>query len=85
MDQLFASGRAVDIVLAVIALEFIVLLARARDRRAAAVTLFFALAPGALILMALRAALTGEAWPVIAGWLLASFPVHMGDLLRRRL
>ena len=85
MEKLFADGHAVDIVLAVIALEFVVLVARARARPAAALDLFLALAPGACILLALRAALTGQGWPVIALWLLASFPIHIGDLLRRRL
>ncbi|MDX2235692.1 MAG: hypothetical protein NW200_14430 [Hyphomonadaceae bacterium] len=87
MSAWFAGGGPIDLVLAIIALEFVVLLARAapggRGRRA--VDLGLALAPGACILMALRAALTGEAWGVVAFWLAASFPVHVADLLRRRL
>ena len=42
------------------------------------------LLPGALMLLALRAALTGMAWPWIALALMASFPAHLADLVRRR-
>ena len=41
------------------------------------------LLPGALMLLALRAALTGAGWPWIALALAASFPVHLADLARR--
>ncbi|MEG3177861.1 hypothetical protein U1872_16595 [Sphingomonas sp. RB3P16] len=47
-------------------------------------TAALALLPGALILLALRAALTGMAWPWIATALAASFPAHLADLARRR-
>jgi hypothetical protein len=79
------SGRAVDIVLLVIAIEFIVLVSLRRGRRKrAAADLFFALAPGALLLLALRAALVGADWPWIALLIAASFPFHLIDLMRRR-
>lgn len=42
------------------------------------------LAPGALMIVALRAALTGREWPWIALPLLLSFPVHLADLARRQ-
>jgi len=42
------------------------------------------LLPGALMLLALRAAVTGLAWPWIALALAASFPPHLADLARRR-
>ncbi|MET3827605.1 MULTISPECIES: hypothetical protein [Sphingomonas] len=42
------------------------------------------LLPGAMMLLALRAALTGLAWPWIALALAASFPAHLADLARRR-
>ncbi len=81
MTALFASGHAVDIVLAVLVAEALVLLARRRD--AAGVVL--ALLPGGLILLALRAALIGAAWPWIALPLAASLPVHLLDVRRRGL
>ena len=40
------------------------------------------LGPGALMVVGLRAALAGSAWPVVALPLLLSFPVHLADLLR---
>jgi hypothetical protein len=47
--------------------------------RAAALRLL----PGALMLLALRAALLGLCWPWIALALAASFPAHLADLRRR--
>lgn len=41
------------------------------------------LLPGALMLVAVRNALTGEAWPLIALPLLLSFPAHLADLRQR--
>jgi hypothetical protein len=83
MSDLFASGGAVDIVLLVIAAEFVVLTWRGADKRAAAVEAFFALGAGACLLLALRAALVGAPWFEIALWVTASFPIHLGDLARR--
>lgn len=42
------------------------------------------LLPGALMLLALRAALTGSGWPWVAAALTLSFPAHLADLVRRR-
>lgn len=74
---LFASGRAVDIVLLVLVLEGLWLVVRRRT------DVLPALIPGALILLAVRAALTGSAWWVVAGWLALSLPAHLYDLRRR--
>ena len=79
MGWLFASGHAVDIVLAVIAVE-LVWLVRSGWRPSSAV---LRLAPGALMLAALRSALTGADWYWIALPLALSFPVHLADLARR--
>lgn len=80
MTWLFASGHAVDIVLAVIFVELIWLIARGAD----AAGIILRLGPGALMLLALRAALTGLDWRWIAVPLLLSFPVHLADLARTR-
>jgi hypothetical protein len=83
LNALFASGHAVDIVLAVVALEMclgVVVLARHRAK----LDLLFALAPGFLLLLALRAALTGAGAVWVAVFLTASFPIHLIDLARRR-
>ncbi len=79
MTWLFDSGHAVDIVLAVIVLEFAWLVG-AREWRPLDAAL--RLLPGALILLALRFALTGSDWRWIALFLLASLPVHLADLKR---
>ena len=81
MARLFASGHAVDIVLAVIAIELVWLTWRSNWRLADAA---LRLAPGALMLIALRGALTGLDWRWIALPLALSFPVHLADLARRR-
>ncbi len=86
--QLISSGHAVDLVLAVIAAEFALLYwrrAAVSNRVSLAVDLFCALAPGACLLLALRAALTGADWVWVAVFLALSFPIHLTDLARRRL
>ncbi|TFU03093.1 hypothetical protein EUV02_07810 [Polymorphobacter arshaanensis] len=79
MTWLFAKGHAVDIVLLVMAIE-LSWLVRKYDWRISDACL--RLAPGALMLLALRAALTGQDWRWIALPLILSFPVHLIDLAR---
>jgi len=81
MEALFASGRAIDIVLAVMAVEAVILISR---RRASVSAILLALLPGMLILLAMRFALTGVSWPLVAALLLASWPIHLADIRRRR-
>lgn len=81
MARLFASGHAVDIVLAVMLAEAGWLVARRGWPLGAALA---ALLPGALILLALRGALTGQDWRWIALPLTLSLPVHLVDIVRRR-
>jgi hypothetical protein len=76
---LFASGHVVDLVLAVLAAEFVWLVIR--GNRAMDVAL--GLGAAVLMMLALRAALTGAAWPWIALPLVLSFPLHLADLGRR--
>jgi len=83
LNVLFSSGHAVDVVLAVVALELllgVVVIGRNRAK----LDLLFALAPGFLLLLALRAALTGAGAVWVAAFLAASFPIHLIDLARRR-
>lgn len=79
MEAFFASGHAVDVVLAVLAIEAIWLVARGRP----ALAVLTMLLPAALILLGLRAALVGMEWIWIAVPLALSFPVHLADLSRR--
>jgi hypothetical protein len=76
-----------DLVLAVMAGEFAWLSLRGQPGRRLArmVDLGLALGPGALLALALRAALTGAGWMWIAGLLAASLPIHVADMRRRRL
>jgi len=83
MQAYFASGRAVDVILAVLALEAAALLAW--RGRAALPDLIGIVAPGVLLLLALRAALTGAPWQQVALWTTLSLPVHLYDLRRRGL
>ena len=78
---LFAGGHAADIILAVMAVELGWLVVMAGWRPADAV---LRLAPGALMLVALRAALTGLGWQWLALPLLLSFPIHLADLARSK-
>lgn len=75
----FASGHAADLILAVLAAEFAWLVWRGGRALDAAL----ALGPAVLIILALRGALTGADWPLIALPLALSFPVHIADLARR--
>ena len=80
MSWLFARGHAADLVIAVIVLEFFWLVAKGRWRAGA---LALRLLPAVLMMLSLRAALTGAAWPWIALPLILSFPIHLADLRRR--
>jgi hypothetical protein len=81
MEQFFISGRAVDVVLLVLAIEAVWL----RYRGWQLLDIVAALLPAVLMMIALRAALTGLSWPHISLPLLFAFPVHLYDLRRRRL
>ncbi|WP_188446278.1 hypothetical protein [Sphingomonas psychrolutea] len=80
MVWLFGQGHAVDLILGVMLLEWL-LLTRGRGWRKGDAAL--RLLPGALMVLALRAALTGAGWWWIALALAASFPVHLADIARR--
>ena len=87
LNDFFHSGHAADLVLLIMAVEVIVLRrrGRARHRRGYWADILFAMGPGAFIVLALRAALTGSDWVWIAAPLAASLPLHLADLARRRL
>ncbi len=81
MEEFFASGRAVDVVLAVLVVEAIWLKFRGQELA----DIIGALLPAVLMMLALRAALTGMAWPFVSIPLALAFPVHLYDLKRRKL
>jgi len=80
MRAFFSSGHAVDVILAVLALEAIALIIILRRRLAAVAA---ATAPGICLLLALRESLTGARWEWTAVWLALSFPAHLTDLWLR--
>lgn len=85
MVSLFASGRIVDIVLAVTILEAVALVIYHRHYRCGLepANLLATLLPGACLMLALRAALIDDWWGWIAFWLAVAFAAHLNDLRRR--
>ncbi|KAB7782574.1 MULTISPECIES: hypothetical protein [Methylorubrum] len=82
---LFASGRIVDAILVLVALEVLVLLGlRARlGRGPAPGALLSNLASGAALMLAVRAALTGASWSAVAAWLSAALAAHLTEMALR--
>ena len=82
MAELFASGRIVDLILAFVALEALVLIGWRlyRGRGPSPVTLACNLAAGAALMLAIRAALTGSDWTIVAGCMLASLAAHLTEM-----
>jgi hypothetical protein len=87
VHELVTSGRAIDVILAVVALEAALLLANryrvGRRTRLAPLDVLGQLLAGVLLLLAVRSALTGADYRLTAVLLLASLPAHLFDLLRR--
>ena len=81
MEAFFASGHAVDVVLVVLAVEAVWL----KLRGAGWADIISALLPAVLMMLALRAALIGMAWPFVSIPLALAFPVHLYDLYRRKM
>jgi hypothetical protein len=81
MENFFISGHAVDLVLAFMAVEAIILMAMKRRMLSVMLTIL----PGAVMMLALRAAVTGAGWQWVAIWLTVSLPLHLADLRHRKL
>jgi hypothetical protein len=82
MEQLFASGRIIDVILLIMLAEYLTLrLFLARSPALTGITLY--LLSGASLLLALRMALTGGSWMWIACCLAAAGAWHALDLRRR--
>jgi len=82
MTEMFASGRVVDAILALVVLEALLLVGwdRLAPARVALSPLLMGLLPGVLLLLALREALRGAPWPAIASCLAIAFVAHLADL-----
>lgn len=85
MAGLFASGAIVDAILLLMVLEggLIMLVRRRTGTGVPPRDLVAMLAAGACLMLALRAALVGAAWPWIALALAAGLVAHLADLGRR--
>lgn len=85
MAEMFASGRIVDAVIALMLLEALLLawLRARRGRGPAPADVLANLAAGLFLLLALRGALVGAAWPWLAASLAAALVAHLADLARR--
>ena len=85
MDQIFADGRIVDWIVALVVVEAGALLAwrAARGSGPAALPLMGNLAAGLFLLLALRGALSGASATWIGLCLIAALVGHLADLLSR--
>ncbi|MCJ2034265.1 hypothetical protein [Methylobacterium sp. J-068] len=82
MAGLFASGRIIDAILVLVALEALVLILW-RRRDGLPLPLVCNLTSGAALMLALRAALTGADWTAIAGCLAVSGLAHGMEMTLR--
>ncbi len=84
MSELFADGRIVDTILVLVALEAVILVALARrSGRVRPAAILANLAAGAGLMVALRLALAGAAWPWIGLALAAALAAHLADICQR--
>jgi hypothetical protein len=83
MDELFASGRAMDIVLVVVVVEALMLKATEGRHGLGLVDIVGLLGAGIFLVLGVRAALVGDPWWVTAAWVSASLPMHVFDVTRR--
>ena len=85
MSELFASGRIVDLILLIVAIEAIALIVywRATGRGIAPRDLLPNLIAGALLLLALRLTLADAGWMAICVCLAAAGVANIVDIMRR--
>ncbi|CCG06676.1 hypothetical protein [Pararhodospirillum photometricum] len=85
MSALFTSGVVIDFILLLMVVEgwVLVLLHRRSGGGLPPLGIVTLLLPGALLLAAVRAALVGAPWILVAFILLLSFVAHIADVLNR--
>lgn len=85
LSQLFESGRIIDLILALVAAEFVLLAVWARLRGVMSLwDVAGLIAPGVMLMLAVRSALVEAAHTKTAAMLAAAFVFHLLDLARRR-
>ena len=85
MEALFVGGRVIDLILALMAVEAVVLAVvhRVHGHGIAPVRLWPNLFAGACLMLALRASLTGAGATAIGSWLALGLVGHLVDLALR--
>lgn len=85
MNEFFHSGRVVDCILALMLIEWIVMILVRNKGLAMFKPLDAAvnIGAGAALLLALRQALRGLAWHSVALWLVVALGFHLWDLTLR--
>ena len=85
MDEFFSSGRAADVVLALMVAEGVGLVAyhRMTGHGMATADVLSCLLPGAFLVLALFGALVDDGWTWITFGLIAALLSHLVDLSRR--
>lgn len=84
MNEVFASGRIIDLILGLVACEWIALAAYRLTRRGVAPRDFSVnLVSGVFLMLAVRQALTAAAWGWVAACLLGALTAHVIDLAMR--
>jgi hypothetical protein len=85
MESLVRSGHVADVILACMVVEAVALLAwhRATGRGLRPGAVAALLLPGALLVLALRFALTGAAWSLVPLALVGALAAHLWDLRGR--
>ena len=85
LAQLFLSGRVVDFAIAITVIEWIVLTAYYRSTGRGITPRDFSanMVSGLFLMLALRSALTGASWLIVALCLSASGAVHAYDIWLR--
>jgi hypothetical protein len=86
MDAIFANGRVVDFIVAVMCVEIVVLYVyRALSGRGLRLSdVAIMMLPGLALLLALRATLVGAGPQQVALWLVVALFAHLADLWRRQ-
>jgi hypothetical protein len=82
LANLFASGRIIDWIVLILALEWLSVWAAQRllKRSLGSRALLVGLCAGLALLLALRESLLGARWQAVAAWLAAAFVAHLCDL-----
>ncbi|KQO74455.1 hypothetical protein [Methylobacterium sp. Leaf88] len=84
MEAFLASGHLVDAILLLVAIEALGLILWSRRAQGVwPLALLCNLTAGAALMLALRGALTGAGWPVIAGCLAGAGLAHLTEMALR--